>query len=157
MWEVLQHAGWVTTLATSRGLYGLVLVVHYFALFLSIGTIVLLDLRILGIADRNQGLSAFAGQLRPWTWIGFGAAVVSGFLLFATEAGDFAAVTPFRVKMLIIVLAVLSAIAMEWRVPKWDRAPVIPVTARLLALLSIVLWLGAVLAAVEIAPLTGLG
>jgi hypothetical protein len=114
-------------------------------------------LRILGIADRNQALSQFAGQLRPWTWIGFGSAVVSGFLLFATEAGDYAAVTPFRVKMLIIVLAAISALAKEWSVPNWDRAPVIPVTAKLLALVSIVLWLGAILAAVEIAPLTGLG
>ena len=157
MWEALQHAGWVTTLATTRWLYGLVLVVHHVALFCCIGTIVLLDLRILGLADRNQALSPFAGQLRAWTWIGFGSAVVSGFLLFATEAGDFAAVTPFRVKMLIIVLAVISAVAMEWRVPKWDRASVIPVTAKLLALTSIALWLGAILAAVEIAPLTGLG
>ncbi len=114
-------------------------------------------MRILGIADRHQALSALAEQLRPWTWIGLGAAIISGFLLFATEAGDFAAVTPFRVKMLVIVLAVISALAVEWRVPKWDRAPVIPVTARLLALISIVLWLGAILAAVEIAPLTGLG
>jgi hypothetical protein len=157
MWEVLQHAGWVETLATSRWLYGLVLVVHYFALFVCIGTVVLLDLRILGIADRNQALSALAEQLRPWTWIGFGSAAVSGFLLFATEAGDFAAATPFRVKMLIIVLAVLSAVAMEWRVAKWDRAPVIPVTAKLLALISIVLWLGAILMSVEVPALTGLG
>jgi hypothetical protein len=157
MWEVLQHAGWVTTLATSRRLYGLVSVVHYSAVFFCIGTIVLLDLRILGIADRNQALSPFAGQLRSWTWIGFGSAVVSGFLLFATEAGDYAAVTPFRVKMLIIVLAVVSALAKEWSVPNWDRAPVIPVTAKLLALVSMALWLGAILAGVEIAPLTGLG
>jgi len=157
MWEVLQHAGWVETLATSRWLYGLVSVVHYFALFLCIGTIVLLDLRILGVAERNQTLSAFAGQLRPWTWIGSAAAVVSGFLLFATEAGDYAAVTPFHVKMLIVGLAFISALAIEWSVPKWSRTPVIPVTAKLLALISIALWLGAILAAVEIAPLTGLG
>jgi hypothetical protein len=157
MWDALQHAGWVTTLATSRWLYGLVTVVHYSAVFFCIGTIVLLDLRILGIADRNQALSQFAGQLRPWIWIGFGSAVVSGFLLFATEAGDYAAVTPFRVKMLIIVLAAISALAKEWSVPNWDRAPVIPVMAKLIALVSIVLWLGAILAGVEIAPLTGLG
>ena len=157
MWAALQHAEWVTILATSRWLYGLVSVVHYSAVFLCIGTIVLLDLRILGIADRNQALSRFAGQLRPWTWIGFGSAVASGFLLFATEAGDYAAVTPFRVKMLIIVLAVISALAKEWSVPHWDRAPVMPVTAKLLALASMVLWLGAILAGVEIAPLTGLG
>jgi hypothetical protein len=157
MWEVLQHAGWVTTLATSRPLYGLVSVVHYSAVFLCVGTIVLLDLRILGIADRNQALSAFAGQLRPWTWIGFGSLVVSGFFLFATEAGDFAAATPFRIKMLITVLAVISALAIEWSVPKWDRAPVMPVTARLVALISIVLWLGAILMSVEVPALTGLG
>jgi hypothetical protein len=157
MWEVLQHSGWVTTLATSRWLYGLVSVVHYSSVFFCIGTIVLLDLRILGIADRNQALSPFAGQLRPWTWIGFGSAIVSGFLLFATEAGDYAAVTPFRVKMLIIVLAAISALVKEWSVPNWDRAPVMPVTAKLLALVSMVLWLGAILAGVEISPLTGLG
>ena len=157
MWQALQHTGWVTTLATSRWLYGLVSVVHYSAVFFCIGTIVLLDLRILGVADRNQALSALAGQLRPWTWLGFGVVVVSGFLLFAVEAGDFAAVTPFRVKMLVIVLAVISALAIEWNVPKWDRAAVIPVTARLVALISIVLWLGAILVSVEIPALTGLG
>jgi len=157
MWELLQHAGGVEALATSRWLYGLVLVVHYFALFMFIGTIVLLDLRILGIADRNHALSALAAQLRPWTWIGFGAVVVSGFLLFAVEAADYAAVTPFRVKMLVIGLAVISALAIEWSVPTWDRAAVLPVTARLAALISIVLWLGAILVSVEIPALTGLG
>ena len=157
MWEALQHAGWVTTLATTRWLYGLVLVVHHVALFCCIGTIVLLDLRILGVADRNQALSVLAEQLRPWTWIGFGAVAVSGFLLFAVEAGDFAAVTPFRLKMLVIVLAVVSALAIEWSMPKWDRAPVVPVTARVVALISILLWLGAILVSVEIPALTGLG
>ena len=157
MWEGLQHAGWVTTLAVSRPLFGLVLVVHYCAVFCCIGTIVLLDVRVLGIAARNQALSALAEQLRPWTWIGLGSVVVSGFLLFATEAADYAAVTPFRVKMLIVVLAVMSALAIEWSVPAWDRARVMPVTARLVALTSILLWLGAMLVSVEIPALTGLG
>ena len=157
MWEALQHAGWVTTLATSRSLYELVLVVHYSAMFIAVGTIVLMDLRILGVADRNHAPSALAEQLQPWTWIGCGAAVVSGFLLFATEASDFAAATPFRVKVLLTVLAVMAAVVVEWSVPKWDRAPVLPVTAKLLALISIVLWLGAILVSVEIPALTGLG
>src|SRR2546426_11794351 len=95
MWEALQRTGWVTTLATSRWLYGLVSVVHYSAVFFCIGTIVLLDLRILGVAGRIKDLSVLAEQLRPWTWIGFGAVAVSGFLLFAVEAGDFAAGATF--------------------------------------------------------------
>jgi len=147
----------VTTLATSRWLYGIVSVVHYSAVFFCVGTIVLLDLRILGVAERHQALAPLGQQLRPWTWIGFGSAVVSGFLLFATEAGDFAAATPFRVKMLTIVLAVISALVIEWSVPRWDRAPVMPVTARLAALISIGLWLAAMLVSVEVPALTGLG
>ena len=153
----LQHTGWVTTLATSRWLYGLVSVVHYSAVFFCVGTIVLLDLRILGVAFRNQALSVLAEQLRPWTWIGVGAVAVSGLLLFATEAGSFATVTPFRLKMLVIVLAVVSALASEWSVPKWDRAPAMPVTAKVVALISILLWLGAMFVSVEVPVLTGLG
>ena len=157
MWAALQHSEWVTILATSRSLYGLVSVAHYVTLFSCIGTIVLLDLRILGIAERNHGLLEVAEQLQPLTWIGSGAAVVSGFLLFATEAGDYAVVTPFHVKMVIVALVFISALVIEWGVPEWNRAPVIPATAKLLALISMTLWLGAILAAVEIAPLTGLG
>ena len=157
MWEVLQHAGWVTTLGTSRGLFGLVSVVHYSAVFLCVGTILLIDIRILGVAYRNQTLSSVAEQLRPWFWIGFGSAALSGFLLFAVEAGDYAAATPFRIKMLVTLLAAVSALAIEWRVPTWDRASTMPVTARLVALISIVLWLGTILVSVEIPALTGLG
>lgn len=156
MWEALEHAGWVSTLATSRWIYGLVSVIHHSAVLFSIGTIVLLDLRILG-GNQNATVSAFAEQVRPWAWIGFGSAVISGFLLFASQAAAYVATTPFRVKMLIIVLAVFAALAVEWSVPKCDRARVVPVTAKLLALISIVLWLGALLAAVEISELTGLG
>jgi hypothetical protein len=157
MWEGLQHAGWVTTLAVSRPLFGLVLVIHYSAVFFCVGAIVLLDARILGIAARNHALSALAGQLRPWTWVALAAVAVSGFLLFAAEAASYAAVTPFRVKMLVVALAVISALAIEWSVPTWDRARVMPVTARLVALISILLWLCAMLVSVEIPALTGLG
>jgi hypothetical protein len=55
------------------------------------------------------------------------------------------------------VLAVMSALAVEWSVQRWNRTLVVPVTARLAALISIVLWLGALLVSVEIPALTGLG
>ena len=157
MWEGLQHAAWVTTLAESRGLYGLALVVHYSGLFVCVGAIVLMDLRILGVAGRDQPLSPLAQQLRLWTWFGFASAVVSGFVLFATKAGSYVTAIPFLVKMFIVALAVVAALAVEWNVPRWNQAAVMPVTATLLALLSMALWLAAILAAVEVPALTGLG
>lgn len=144
MWEALEHAGWVSTLATSRWIYGFVSVIHHVAVLFSVGTIVLLDVRILG-ANQNHAVSALAEQLRPWAWIGCGAAVISGFLLFASQAASYVEAPPFLVKMSIIVLAVIAAVAAE------------RTNAKLLALMSIALWLGALLAAVEISELTGLG
>lgn len=157
MWESLEHVKWVMVLAQTGWLYVLVSVTHYFTLLFFIGTIVLLDLRILGVADRNQSVSQLAEQLLPWTWVGFSAAMVSGFLLFTTDAGDYALDTPFRVKMLTILLAFICAMIVQWNVPKWNRSPVMPAAAKVVAFLSLMLWLGAILAGVEIAALSGLG
>ena len=157
MWEALQHAEWVSILATSRWLYGLVSVVHYSAVFFCVGTITLRDLRILGFDNRKHTLSAFTEQLRPSIWVAFAAVVISGFLLFTVNAGNFAAAIPFLVKMVTIVLAVMSTVAIEWKFAKWDRASVMPLTARFVAVISIVLWLGAMLVSVEVPALTGLG
>ena len=157
MWEALQHAEWVGILATSRWLYGLVSVVHFSAVFFCGGANTLRDLRILGFDNSKRTLCAFAEQLRPSMWVAFGAAVISGFLLFTVNAGNFAAVTPFRLKMFIVALAVLSTVAIEWNVAQWDRAPVMPLMARFVAVISMVLWLGALLISVEVPALTGLG
>jgi hypothetical protein len=147
----------VTALATSRPLYGLVSVTHYSAVFLSVGAIILLDLRILGIAASREALAALGEQLRPWTWIGVGTVVVSGFLLFVVDASDFASAPLFRLKLLVTLLALVSSLAVEWNLKKWDQAPATPLDARLIALASIVLWLGAMLLSVEIPAITGLG
>jgi hypothetical protein len=157
MWDSLQHAEWVGILATSRWLYGLVSVVHYSAVFVCVGTITLRDLRLLGFDNHKRILSALNEQLRPSMWVAFAAVVISGFLLFAVDAGDFAAATPFRVKIVSVVLAAMSTGAIEWKFAGWDRAPVMPITARLVALISMVLWLGAMLVSVEVPALTGLG
>jgi uncharacterized membrane protein len=157
MWENLEHVKWVKVLAQTGWLYVLVSVIHYFTLLFFIGTIVLVDLRILGVADRNQTVSQLAEQLVPWTWVGFALAMISGFLLFTTDAGDYAFDTPFRVKMLTILLAFIFAMIVQWNVPAWNRLPAMPAAAKVVAFLSLVLWLGTILAGVEIAALSGLG
>lgn len=156
MWGALQHAAWVETLATSRLLFGIALVMHYVSTFLCVGTAVLLDLCILR-GGRGHGLSALHDQLRPLMWIGCGVLAMSGFLLFTVLANSYVSASPFLLKMLLATLAVLSAVAIHWRVEAWDRAPVLPATARVAAVISLVLWLGALLGSVEVPALTGLG
>jgi hypothetical protein len=157
MWESLEHAHWVVTFSSTGWLYSLVSVIHYFTIFFFVGTIVLVDLRILGVADRNQALAELSEQLVPWTWFGFALAMISGFLEFTAGAGDYVTAGPFQVKMLVILLAVIVALIVQWNVPRWNRLPAIPTIAKVLALVSLLLWIGSILAGVEIAALTGLG
>ena len=157
MWESLEQVGWVKVLGTTGWLYSSVSVIHYFTLFFFIGTIVLVDLRILGLAGRGQTISLLADQLLPWTWIGFTLAMISGFLLFTTDAGDYAPDHVFQAKMLVILLALVFTVMVHRGQRKWNQLPAIPLGVKVIAALSLLLWLGAILAGVDIAALSGLG
>jgi hypothetical protein len=157
VWESLEQVGWVKVLATTGWLYSSVSVIHYFTLFFFIGTIVLVDLRILGLAGRGQTISLLADQLLPWTWIGLTLAMISGFLLFTTDAGDYAPDHVFQAKMLVILLALIFTVIVHRGQRKWNQLPAIPLGVKVIAALSLLLWLGAILAGVDIAALSGLG
>lgn len=157
MWESLEQVGWVKVLATTGWLYSSVSVIHYFTLFFFIGTIVLVDLRILGFAGRGQTISLLADQLLPWTWIGLTLAMISGFLLFTTDAGDYAPDHVFQAKILVILLALIFTVIVHRGQRKWNQLPAIPLGVKVIAALSLLLWLGAILAGVDIAALSGLG
>ncbi len=157
MWESLEQVGWVHVLGTTGWLYSSVSVIHYFTLLFFIGTIVLVDLRILGLADRNQTISQLADQLLPWTWIGFTLAMISGFLLFTTDAGDYAPDHVFQAKMLVILVALVFTIVVHRGQRKWNQLPSVPTAAKVIAAVSLLLWIGAILAGVDIAALSGLG
>jgi hypothetical protein len=157
MWESLEQMSWVQTLGGTGWMYASVSVIHYFSMFVLIGTAVILDLRVLGIAARRQPAAQFAKQLSPWTWSFLVLALVSGFLEFSVSAGDYVQTRPFRVKMLVVLVAIIFTIIVHRNVPKWDRLSAVPVSAKILAAVSLVLWIGSILAGTEIAFLTGLG
>jgi type III secretory pathway component EscU len=77
--------------------------------------------------------------------------------MFATDAGDYYPDKVFRVKMTVILLALIFAVIVKQNVPNWDRLPSISTGAKLVALVSLLLWVGAILAGVEIAAISGLG
>jgi hypothetical protein len=155
--EGLEHTSWVMTIASTGWLYAAISVTHYFTLFVLVGTIVLVDLRILGIAARSQSVTQVAETLFPWTWTALGLALLSGFLMFTTDGGDYYPDRVFRVKMTVILLALISTVIVQRNVRRWGQAPAISMGAKLVALASIVLWIGSILAGVEIAAISGLG
>jgi len=157
MWEALEHLSWVRTLSETGWMYASVSVVHYFSIFVCIGTIVILDLRILGLVAERHEVEELAEQLFPWIWTFLALALLSGFLEFAVDAGDYVQTWPFRVKMLAILVALIFTVVIQWNIPKWALRPALPLYAKVLAAISLILWIGTILSGTEIAALTGLG
>lgn len=132
-------------------------IVHYFSMFLIVGPTVMVDLRVLGAADRNHPVAELAERFFPWVWWALAFNALTGFLMFAGNAVAYIPEPTFHAKLLVILLAVIFTLAVQLRVEKWDRLPFMPVTAKTVALVSLILWIGAILAGVEVPALSGIG
>ena len=147
----LEHSWLITTISNSKWLYPAVEVTHFFSLFLLVGTAAVVDLRLLGLAGRRQSVSELAEQLFPWSWIGLGLCVLSGFIMFAASATGFVANAQFLIKMVVTVVAIVVGIVVQRSTQKWDQPAGTPLLAKVTAVISLALWIGAILMAAEIA------
>ena len=77
--------------------------------------------------------------------------------MFAGSATSYYDNSIFYDKMIVILLAVVVNIIVQQKVRKWDQLPAMPAGAKLFAVVSIGLWIGAIIAGVEVPALTGIG
>ena len=123
---------------------------HLLGMAALVGTVAVLDLRLLGWALRRERVSALVGKLLPWAWAGFAVQVVTGGLLFSSEAVKVYSNPAFRLKMLLILLAGMHALIFHWivyrDVANWDDRALLPVKAKFSGMVSILLWVGVVAA-----------
>jgi hypothetical protein len=120
---------------------------HVVFLALVVGTILIVDTRLVGLTSRHLRFSYISDRMLPWTWGAFIGAAITGGLLFIANATSYIGNTPFLVKMALLVLAGLNMLYFQFvtyrSVSSWDAgAP--PAAAKLAGTLSIVLWLGVV-------------
>jgi hypothetical protein len=63
----------------------------------------------------------------------------------------------FQAKMLVILLTIIVTVVVHRGQRKWNQLPAIPLGVNVIAALSLLFWLGAILAGADIAALSGLG
>jgi hypothetical protein len=120
---------------------------HTVGLAMVVGPNAVLDLRILGAATRLP-IEALRPVFRIM-WIGFALNASTGLVLFVSEAADKGLLWVFWVKLSLIALALITASRTKRVIFGDDGATVtteIPGTAKALAILSLVLWCGAIVA-----------
>lgn len=119
--------------------------VHVVAITTVFGAILIVDLRMMGVAGRDYPLLALNRSLVRLTWVAFVLAAISGTLLFISNPVSYYGNSYFRAKMLLMLAAGINmAIFHFWtmrRASEWDAQPHPPVTVRAAGLISLLLWL----------------
>ncbi len=139
-----------TQVRTSLWLFPVIETVHLFGIVALVGSTSALDLRLLGLALREQSVKALAQRLLPWAWVGFAVQVVTGILLVASEATKMYGNIGFEIKMVLIVLAGANALVFHHTAYRsadtWGETRATPISAKLAGTFSILLWFGIVAA-----------
>jgi hypothetical protein len=108
------------------------------------GSILMVDLRLLGISSRGSAVSRLSAEVLPYTWVAFGCAAVTGGLMFASKAQTYVHNLQFQLKFACMVLAGINMaifhLGAYQHVLDWDRALPPPRAARLAGGLSVLLW-----------------
>jgi len=129
-------------LRNSPWLFPAIEVVHLLALALLGGTVLIVDLRLWDIGFRGQPVAHLARDAYPWMLAALAAMVLSGMLLFVSEALKMYRNDAFRAKMALLAVALVFTFTV-WRKAtlRYDgRAPTL--RGRLVALVSLALWTG---------------
>ncbi len=116
---------------------------HIFSIAVFVGTLAMVDFRLLGWSFRNVLVSEMTSRVLPWSIGAFSVVVTSGVLLFyASPVRAFHSVW-FRLKVLLLLAGLVNAALFHYRVSRdrqrWDYARP-PIRARFAAGVSLTAW-----------------
>lgn len=128
----------------SQYMYSIVESTHVLGLGLFLGTLLMVDVRLLGMALRKLPVNEVTARVLPWTFAGFIVMGVTGLLLFYAIPVRSYQNLFFRMKVVLLLIAGLNAWhyhrAARRTVAHWDAQEVPPATVRVSALVSLVTW-----------------
>jgi hypothetical protein len=129
-------------------LFPLIESIHVLSICLVVGSIFVVDLRLLGLASIRRPVGRVINGVLPLTWSAFAMAVASGSLLFISNATKYLANGYFVAKLFLILaaglnMAIFHAISAR-DLPRWENDTPPPLRARLAGGLSILIWVAVV-------------
>jgi len=146
--EWLQNTRLGTAIGEHPWLFPTFETVHVLALTLVMGSIAVVDLRLLGWASTKVSVKQLTDETLPYTWIAFVVAAISGALLFTSNATTYYNSIHYRIKFVLLALAGINMLIFhlgEFRnAARWAQDVKPPAAARLAGGLSLMLWIGVV-------------
>jgi hypothetical protein len=137
----VQHSTWVFAVTETF---------HIICISILLGATLLIDLRLLGKGMIRESIMTLSHTVRPWIWSAFVGLVITGIVMFNSEAVKMSRNRGFFLKVVFLVLAVLFQLTIHRSVTSSNKAEGTG-TAKLAASLSLCCWLGVALAGRSIA------
>jgi hypothetical protein len=148
VWRFLEDSVVGQAVSQSLWMFPAIETLHVIALSLVVGSIAVLDLRLLDRSWRSRAVTELTQDILPWTWGAFAVAATTGALMFTSAANKYAADIPFRIKMILLLMAGLNMAVFHrfaYRgVHAWDQGPPTPRSAKIAGGLSLLFWIGVV-------------
>jgi hypothetical protein len=136
---------WSEALLGSLNFWGLLEGTHLIALMLFAGTIMVVDLRLLGVTFRKTKVSVVSDTILPLTVFGFLFVVITGMALFFAKPLFYYHNIWFRLKMVMLAIALINILVFHSRIQStqdsWDADEKPPGRARAAAGASLAAWL----------------
>jgi hypothetical protein len=143
-----EDSGLADSIRENDALFPWIESIHVLAVCLVVGSILAVDLRLLGLASIRQPVSRVTQGVLPLTWCAFAVALASGSLMFISNATKYLENGYFVAKILLIGAAGLNMVVFHMigakDLPRWDVAVQPPLRARLAGAMSILLWVAVV-------------
>jgi hypothetical protein len=135
--EWLTTSPWANAMNGPEWAFPVVESLHFIGFAFSIGAIAILDLRLLGLAMRQQSAAELAADLNRWTLAGFALMLITGPLMFSADAVRYHDNPSFQFKMVCLLVAFLFHFTIHRKV---TRSGISPLAAKLAGGLSLALW-----------------
>jgi hypothetical protein len=133
----LLNSPWATFLNNHEWAFPVVQSLHFIGFALLIGTIMIVDMQLLGFSSLRQTPAELAADLAPWTLLGVAVMLTTGPLMFSADAPNYYFNPALRFKMVFLVIALLFHFTLHGRAV---RPGVPPMAAKLAAVTSLLLW-----------------
>jgi len=145
LFEWLGHTAVGHTIRSSAALIALTEIIHLLGLTMLLGTILMVDMALLGFGIRRHPVARIAGELAPWTTGGLVVMLISGPLILSSETLKCYESSFFWTKMAILLAAITFHFTAHRRVAR-SEPPAGRIRSRLVACVSLGLWIAVALA-----------
>jgi hypothetical protein len=145
----IEGTGLAQAIAESETMFPWIECVHVLAITLVVGSIAIVDLRLIGFASRDHAITRITKDVLPLTWAAFLVAAITGALLFMSKAMTYGHNFYFQGKLILLVFAginmVVFHVLVSRDVERWGATPhTTPLPAKIAGMCSLCLWVAVV-------------